>query len=330
MKRLLMLVTMIVAALTAAWFAAEPWLVNQAKRQMAQRSDMSVGAIAAMPGASRLGLRASDVEWRAGGVAVAAPLLDLWVTPLAPTTLTAALPRQVEWGDDLQHMLLGIDRGRAALRPSLRNGQVRHARIDFAGLTLDGQPLAGQGQILARLADAGDMPGAQSAYDIDLAIAPVAGFGTVPGMTGQTRIWLDRALDADWAASGQGLHPLALRSDGLTLTMGDLTMRMLADLRADADGRISGRMAIYTTDAGAVLDMAVQAGILPPNVRVLARTMLNRIGRMPFATAPAPDEMAFPEPAEAMLRLPLQAREGRLFLGPIEVGPAPMLAMPQP
>lgn len=325
MKWLLMLV----AVIAAGWFAAEPWLVTQAERRIAARPDLSAGRLARMPDLGRLGLRAGDVEWRGGGVTASVPALDLWIAPTAPTTLNAVLPQQMQLRDDRRQMVLGVDEGQAALRPSL-GGQVRMARVGFAGLTLDDRPVAGAGRVTAQLADADDRPGAVSAYDLDLAMAPIAGFDTMPGLAGQARVWLDRRLGADWAASGQAPRPTGLRTQGLTITTNDLRARVMADIATDADGRASGRLAIYTTDAGAVMDMAIAAGLLPPNVRVLARTMLNRIGTMPFATEPAPEEMAFPDPADGELRLPVQARDGRLFLGAIEIGSAPVLALPQP
>lgn len=328
MKRLLMVVAVIAAVLAAGWVAVEPWLISQARQQIAARPDLSFGALTAMPGTARLGLQAGDVDWQGRGMTVTAPAVDLWVAPTAPTTLNLRLPQPLLLRDEARQMVLAVDRGQAALRPSVMGGQAQMARFGFAGLTLDDRPAAGAGQVTARLADTGGVPGAASAYDVDLALAPIAGFNTLPGVQGQARVWLDRVLDPSWVASGQIPRPTGLRTDGLTITTNDLNARVVADLVTDADGRASGRLAIYTTDAGAVMDMAIDAGLLPQNVRILARTMLNRIGSMPFATAPAEGAMAFPDPAQGELRLPIQARDGRLFLGAIEIGSAPMLAMP--
>lgn len=328
MKRLLVMLAVISAAITAGWIAVEPWLVTQAERRIAARGDVTTGSVARMPGTARLGLRAGDVEWHGGGLRALFPALDMWVQPGAPTTLMLAAPQQVELHDDRRQMVLAVDQGQAALRPSITNQQVQMARVRFSGMELDGRPFAGAGQGTAVLTDIGDVVGALSAYDVDLAVAPIAGFDTVPGISGQARVWLDRALNADWAASRQAPRPVGLRTEGVTITTNDLTARLVADMGTDADGRASGRLAIYTTDAGAVMDMAIAAGLLPQNVRILARTMMNRIGTMPFASEPESGQMAFPAPADGELRLPVQARDGRLFLGAIEIGAAPRLAAP--
>ncbi len=323
-----MVVAVFVAAIAAGWFWVEPWLVTQAERRIAARTDLSAGALAPMPGVGRLGLRATDVEWHGRGITAVMPAMDLWVAPTTPTTLNAVLPQQMQLRSDRGNLVLGVDQGQAALRPSIFGGQVQMARVSFAGLTLDGRAFAGSGRVTAQAADAADMPGAASAYDVDLNVDPIAGFDTLPGVAGQARVWLDRALDADWAASGQMPRPIGLQTQGLTITTNDMHARVVADMGTDAQGRASGRMAIYTSDMGAVMERAIAAGLLPQNVRILARTMLNRIGSMPFASPPAPGEMTFPDPAEGELRLPVQARDGRLFLGAIEIGSAPMLAAP--
>lgn len=330
MKWLLILVVLILGAVTAGWFAAEPWLVTQAQRQIAARGDISVGAMAEMPGAGLLGMTATDARWQARGVTAVVPALDLWVTPTAPTTLQISAPQPVVLRDEGQQAVLVVDQGQGALRASVLGGQAQMARLTFAALTLNGQPLAGAGQMTARLADTAGVTGAASAYDVDLSLTPIAGAGLAPGMAGRARIWLDRTLDPQWLASGQVPQPTGLRTEGLEVTTHDLQARIVADVVADADGRASGRLAIYTTDAAAVMDLAIEAGLLPPNVRILARTMLNRIGSMPFATAPTADDMAFPDPADGELRLPLQARSGRLYLGAIEIGSAPLLVLAQP
>ncbi|MBK4215297.1 DUF2125 domain-containing protein [Paracoccus caeni] len=322
MKRRALL--MIPVLLVGGWLLAEPLLVRQARVQIAEIAELSVTGIKAQPGTDRLGLYLEGIAWDDGLRFLDMPALDLWVTPLTPTTIRATLPDTVTYGDRMGATNLAATEGRASLRLWPFGGEVSFAAVDVGSLSLDGQPLTGKGNVSARLANIGDGPGqAVSSYDLDLAVSQPGDAG--PLLQGKAQVWLDGKLDA--AAASQAVPPrvLGVSTEGMEIGGAGFAGRIAGRVTADAEGLAEGQVAIYSRDAAPLIDAAIDAGILSQNIRVLANTMLNRIGHMDFASGA---DTGFPAAAEGELRLPVEFRDGRMFLGTIEVGPAFRLADP--
>ncbi|WP_196053504.1 DUF2125 domain-containing protein [Paracoccus lichenicola] len=299
---------MIALALAGLWFAAEPLLVAQARRHV------QADGIAPQPGWGRLGLALTGVTLPTQAGRLELPRLDLWVTPLSPTTLRAGLPETAFWDAPAGRRQVGMEDAAAAVTLSPLGSVVR-ANASFAALALDGAPLSGRGDVTARAVADDRIPGHAFQMRIHL---PDLRLPQARSATGGLRLWLDRA-------PGIGTETpavLGVMTEGFEIDTGRFTVRLVGQLSKGADGLAQGRVALYGSDAAAMLDRAIEEGLVPPKVRLLARGMLNRVGQMDFAGGGA-DWPSMPPAAQGQVRIPLEMREGRMFLGTVEIGSAP-------
>lgn len=308
------LAVMIVLALGGLWLAAEPLLVAQARRHV------QAGAIGPQPGLARLGLSLADaaIPTRAGLLTL--PTLDLWATPLAPATLRADLPGTAFLEGSAGRRQVGMEEARAVLA-FFPLGAVRRADLSFAALSLEGAPLAGQGAVTAQAVADDRMAGHPFQVRIDL---PDLQLPQVSSAAGEVRLWLDHRPGV---ATQTPPAVLGLATEGFEIGTGGFAVRLVGRLGRDADGLAQGRLALYSSDAAALLETAIEAGLMPPTVRLLAQAMLGQIARMEFADGGGDWPPMPPAPAD-QIRIPLEMRDGRTFLGAIDIGPAP--AWPAP
>lgn len=94
---------------------------------------------------------------------------------------------------------------------------------------------------------------------------------------------------------------------------GELTFRAAGRLSVDATGIPTGDIAVRAENWREMVGMAVNAGVLPEQVRGTLETTLALIANL----------SGRPEDIEA----PLSFRNGRMFFGPFPLGPAPRLAL---
>lgn len=339
MRAFLVLLLLIAAAVAALWLGGESWLASEAGRQAAARRDLALAEARPLRKLGRIGVELVEPAYTSGDVSLALPGLELWVAPADPAAIRVALPDRAllrQAGRDHRVDLRG---GAGALRVSpLHGGAIRQAGIQAAMLTLDGAPLAEAVSVDMQMAGLGhEAPrGARAAYDATLTLAGMRpgglaamGAPTLPlpgdlSVTGALRVWLDGILDlAVVRGAAAPPAPVALRADGVEVTLGGATARLAGMIRRDAAGRAEGRLAIYTGDGDALLRAAGEAGMLPAEGAMLASALLAGIGRMPFPPESEADGMTLPEAAGQELRLPLVMRGGRLLLGDIDLGAAP-------
>lgn len=308
------LLLMIALAIAGLWFAAEPLLVAQARRHVqADRID-------AQPGWGRLGLALSGVRVPTQAGAVELPALDLWVTPLAPKTLRADLPESAVLDSPAGRRQIGMEDAVADMTLS-PFGAINRASASFAALALDGEPLSERGTMIARAVADDRLPGHPFQVQIEL---PELRLPQVASATGGLRLWLDRA-----PGIGMQTPPavLGVMTEGLEIDTGGFAVRLVGQLSKGGDGLVQGRVALYSSDAAAMLDTAIGAGLIPPNVRLLAQAMLNRIAQMDFASGGG-EWPPMPPAPQGQVRIPLDMREGRMYLGTIEIGAAPAWPVP--
>lgn len=305
---------MIVLAVGGLWFAAEPLLVAQARRHV------QADSIASQPGWGRLGLALSGAVLQTQAGPLGLPRLDLWVTPLTPTTLRADLPETAVLDAPTGRRQIGMEDADATVTLS-PFGAARRASASFAALALDGAPLSGRGTVTARAVADDRIGGHPFQVQIDL---PDLRLPQARSATGGLRLWLDRAPGL---ATQTPPAVLGVMAEGLKIDTGGFTVRLVGQLSKDAEGLAQGRVALYGSDAAAMLDRAIEAGSIPPKVRLLARAMLNRVGQMDFADNGA-DWPPMPPAPTGQVRIPLEIRGGRMFLGTIEIGSAPPWPVP--
>ncbi|MCZ0962591.1 DUF2125 domain-containing protein [Paracoccus benzoatiresistens] len=304
--RLLLLATL---ALAGIWSVAEPLLLSQV------RPRVQADRVGPQPAWGRLGLALSGVTLPMQAGQLNLPALDLWVTPTAPLTVRADLPAAAFLDGPAGRRQVGMEDAAAAVTLSPL-GRVRQADASFAALSLDGGPLSGRGSVTA-LAVADDRI-AGHPYQVQIAF-PDLRLPQVSSAQGGLRLWLDRQPGVATEAPPAVLGVL---TEGLEIGTGASSLRVVGMLGKGSDGRAQGRVALYTSDAAAMLDAAIEAGLMSSNARLLARAMLNRIGGMEFAEGGA-GQPAMPPAPEGQLRIPVEMRDGRMYLGTLEIGPAP-------
>lgn len=208
------LLLMMALALAGLWFAAEPLLVAQARRQV------QADSIAPQPGWARLGLALSGATLPTQAGVVELPRLDLWVTPLAPTTLRADLPEGAVLDAPAGRRQVGMEDAVAAVTLS-PFGAVRRASASFAALALDGAPLSGQGAVTARAVSDGRMPGHPFQVQVDL---PDLRLPQAVSAAGGLRLWLDRAPGL---ATETPPAVLGIMTEGLEIDTGGFAVRLV-------------------------------------------------------------------------------------------------------
>lgn len=365
MRYLLIFVVLIAVFLGAVWLGGESWLARRATTAIEQRDDVSAGMVTPLRQASRIGIRAEQVDYAGDtngrDIALSLPWAELWVPPTALTDATLTLPDAARLSVDGREAALRLTGGQGMLRLSpLNNMALTRARMTADSVAIDDQPALEGLRVAADLVSLGhDAPrGARAAYNLSLQLesldpAALVELGlpapALPGAIsadGDLHLWL---TDAPGMKGLRGAGPQAqlvgFRSAGIDLGIGDLTARVIGQVAADAQGRAEGRMAIYTADAQELLAAAEQAGMIPRPAVSLGGAMLTALSRMPMTpeedgdaakpvrmvgSQPVATGFVFPDPAEGELRIPIFLRDGRVFLGAIPVGPAPKLLRGQP
>ncbi|MHA3976171.1 DUF2125 domain-containing protein [Halovulum sp. GXIMD14794] len=122
------------------------------------------------------------------------------------------------------------------------------------------------------------------------------------------RMTLDAPLDRH-AAEGAPPSVMAIEIDEASLGWGDLRLAADGRLEADANGYAEGRVAFRAGNWREQLRRARNSGLLTPEADAWANRLLS----------------ATQQSGEEDLNLTLAYRKGRMWMGPIPVGPAPRL-----
>ena len=343
MRTLLLIVILLGGGLATAWVGGETWLSRAVAQRIADDPQIAAGGVKPLRELRRVGLSLTDVAVETPQGPVQLPALDLWAAPTAPTQFYAALPARMTLP------LAGVPREVAAdnavltLRVVPTSGMaIGRAAVDSGPVALDGAPLANTVQIDARLTPmgAGAPPGAAAAYDVAVALSGLtpAALPDLPATAtaaltalgrlsadGTTRLFLTGPLVA---GGRQGAPDPALRglaSNGVSLGLGDLSLRLAGHLSIRDDGRPEGAVFVDTADAPRFLRLAADLGIIPRPAVPLA---IAALATAAAAEVPLPLGVTPPPPlAKGALRLPLVFRNGRMTLGPVPLGDAPVLSV---
>lgn len=339
MVRLVVWVVVIVAALAGLWLGAESWAAQRAAQAIAQSPRIEAAGVTPLRRPQAFGLRLAAPSYGDGRLRLDLPWAELSLAPSAPRTARLSLPSEGRLRlAGAEHALALRDPEAWLTLAPLRSMAIEAGQLSARDVQLDGQPVAARLEIGARLHRLGhDAPRpAVAAYDMPLRIegaSPEAlallapHLATLPGdltVLGQVRVWLDAAPRL--AADAQVPRPVGFETAGLELISGEVAVRLVGRIVPDAQGRAEGRLALYTRDAGPIIQQLVALGIIPPGAALLARAGLGQIGRADFpegdAASPGP---AIPAAAEGELRLPLSFSDGQVMLGAVPLGPAPRL-----
>lgn len=324
LRRLIVLSAVLLALATAGWFAGAAAL-RQGVRAALASPDSTLAAAAVdvtgYPTAMRLVLTRPTLRDPQGLWLWTGPRADLAVSAQAPTTLRATLPPE-------QALMIGgvahairAETAEAVLslapRPDLR---LRRVELTAKGLTVEG--LVGARAVSGTLTQDGAQPVLTLVLDgSDLAPPPslrtalppeVTLPDTIAALAGQARLTLDRPLDRA-AAEGAPVRLMALDLDDLRLDWGAVALRGTGAVKADAQGRAEGRIALRVTGWQVLMPVLAATGAVKPEVVPTVENALTRLQIIP------------PDGSAPYLELPLIFRAGRASLGPLPLGAAPEL-----
>ncbi|MFN3273100.1 MAG: DUF2125 domain-containing protein [Paracoccus sp. (in: a-proteobacteria)] len=329
----------VVAILGAGlWLGGETVAADRLRQHIAQSPALDAASVTPLRSPEGMGLRLEAPAVGDARAGLALPWARLLLSPTSPTTLQLDLPPEGRLTLDgrVHDLTAGAAQALLSVAP-LRGMVVDALHIEARDLRIDGMALARQIDLdlaMQRLGHDAPRP-ARASYDADIAIDGMAQAGLsqlglqageLPGdlsAQGVVRLWLDGPL-----RPGQARPPQLVggQTDGLTLASGDLSARIVARLAADEAGFAQGRVALYTRDAGAIVDHMAELGLIPDGARLLLRAGLSQLGRAGFAQGDAPQPGPdFPEATGDELRLPLLFQDGQMFLGTVPLGPAPRL-----
>ncbi|WP_134724374.1 DUF2125 domain-containing protein [Paracoccus luteus] len=339
MRILLLIVILLVCVLAAAWIGGESWLARKAAQRIEADPRIDAAAVAPLRELRRVGLAFTDVAVQTPQGTASLPALDLWAAPTSPTQFHASLPAQMTLPVAGAPRQVTAQDAVLTLRVVPTSGMaVGLAALESGTVTLDGAPLAQGVQVAARMTPMGAAApaGAAAAYDVGGTLAGLA-LGVLPtpaaaaladmgplSAEGTARLFLTGPLVAGAVRQGAGPTLRGLSSDGVSLRLGDLSLRLGGHLAIAADGRPEGAVFLYTADAPALLGLAADLGLIPGPAVALANAALATAAAAEVAL---PAGVTPPAPAAAgEMRLPLVFRDGKMFLGPLPLGRAPVLS----
>ena len=332
MKTLAILLLLIGGAVAAAWLGGETWLARKAQAMIAEDPRVEASQVTPLREIDRIGLGLTEVEIATPGGDALLPEVELWAAPTSPTQFHAALPPVMTL--PVMGRPLAVTAADAVLTLRVSPGSdMAISRVAAASgpVAIEGHPLLGALDAQAQLVAMGAAAprDARAAYDLGGSLRDLTGLGLLPrppalgdraiSVEGAARVFLTAPFRQ--AADAPQPRLVGISSEGVTLTLGDQSLRLAGTVRPGADGRTEGAAFVYTTDARAWLQLAADLNAIPAVTVALADTVLQQAAETPVdlpAGVPAPAE-----PAEGELRVPLIFRDGKTFLGPLSLGEAP-------
>lgn len=339
MRWFLRILLLIVIVVPAAWMAAEALLARKVGQIIADDPRIAVQSVAAKREWWRFGLDLTGVRIDTDQGPAGFPKLQVWAAASRMNEFHLTLPPQMTLPIAGRTREVTAHEIALSLRISPFSGMAMTRAVATSGpVSIDGQQILDA--LLAQMQMVGLGPDAPRDARVAYAVAlHAAGMNPTPvdprmaalptpiGLDGRARLWMTRPINSG-AASGMAAQVDGASSDGITITLGDLTARLMGRVEADAQGFASGTLDIYTADARGFLDVAAQAGTIPTGSVMLADTLITGLGTEPAMDAAQQDDTgtAGAPPARAgELRLPIILRDGRATLRGIPLGPAPRL-----
>lgn len=347
MKMLLRMVAMVVVLALLAWAGAEFMLVRQARKAAAE-GRIGLGGAEMLIDPARIGGRFAAVTLPlAGDRVLALSGLDLWVPALAWNIPHASLPAEARLTGPGGEQVLAFGDGRVQAQFSpLRDMSMVAADLLAQQARLNGQPLAGQVEIHARLTNYGAVVPAevQAAYRIDGDIsglnlpllARLLQFGEPSGerpgaadLQGPVTLWLSEVIGPRSADRPQ---LVGATFDGLRIDLDGAGLQIWGQLARDGSGMLNGELALDFLALRDFVAGLAHAGYLPPDYAQMVASALETIAHdaekdaEPVLVAPvsSPNLIALrqnsghphiPARPEGVARVPLRFEGGDIFLG---------------
>lgn len=140
--------------------------------------------------------------------------------------------------------------------------------------------------------------------------------GVLPAIMERAEVRATATFDAPWDMDAiEVARPqfTALQIDDVSMRWGDMLFRATGDLQVTAGGVPEGDLAVRAENWRAMVDLASNAGVVPDRLRGTAEAMLEVLAGL--------------SGSEENIDATLSFSNGRVFLGPLPIGPAPSLRL---
>ncbi|MDO5646569.1 DUF2125 domain-containing protein [Paracoccus sp. (in: a-proteobacteria)] len=305
--------------LAGAWLWAESRAAGALRDLAADHAGLSLSDAQPLRNPARLGVRVTDAAMVDRGQGIGADWAELWLSPASPLTARLQLSDNawVYTGSEVLNLRLRDAHGALSLSP-LNRMALSHLAVHSGPVTVNDAPfLASLDATLDLTSLRHDAPRlAGAAYLATVQVGQVQPLGQIEPISadGTLRLWLDRAIHP-----GDNDAPIlhGVQTDGVTVSLGDMTARILGRVERQPDNMAQGQIAAYSSDSAALIDYLAQIGVLPDQARLLARVAVTRFSDAPDMGA------VLPEPQGDETRLVITMRNGQVLLGNVPIGPAP-------
>ena len=332
MRRLLVLVLVVATAWAGYWVVGstasqkgtEKWLEDRrTDGWLVEYADLSV---AGFP--NRFDTNLTDIELTDPdtGLSWKAPFFQIFALSYQPNHLIANWPETQTLATPFQRVDITSSKMQASLKvkPST-NLELDNATVVIEGLQMVSNAGWSAGADTANLAIR-ETVGKEMHYDLALAADKVipgealrnlidAG-GTLPDLIEGLRVDLEIGVTEPFDIRViEDARPdlTSLKVNEIRGAWGQLELRAKGDLTIDAQGLPSGELALNARNWRQMLQLAVQAGALSSQAAQGAELGLGLLARL--------------SGNEDSLDVPLSFSGGRSFLGPVPIGPAPVLKL---
>ena len=258
------------------------------------------------------------------GVAWSAPFLQLLRLSYQPNHVIAVWPGTQTIASPHQRWTLGTENARASLVFVSRSDyELDRLTAVFDGVAVDSTAGWSAEIEQARLAarrSAVVPEGVDIAFELTdlrpegVLLAKLAEAGLVPGAIGKLEADARLAFDAPWnrqAVEARRPAVTGLELNLLKMTWGRLELWMAGDLAVDAAGRASGEITVKARNWREMLRIGEEAGWIPESMAQAIESGLDLLARL--------------SGSPRTLDAPLAFRDGEMFLGPVMLGEAPRL-----
>ena len=332
MGRLIVIVLVLAGLWMGYWAVGSTMLERQLSSWIdARRAEgwaADVGAVEVKGFPNRFDTILTDVQFAdpATGVAWQAPFLQLLALAYRPTEVIVVLPETHRLSTPLQTIDFTSERtrgsvilGAATTLPLERSTFVADALALSSSLGWDAELTQARfatevvpvRQNAHRLG--AELTGLALPRALDRALDPA---GILPGRVSRLRLDAELGFTAPWDRRAiEVARPQITDIDlaDLSMVWGEVTFQAAGKLTVDAGGIPEGQIDIRAVEWQRLLDMAIAAGVLPPELRGTFERGLGFFA----ALSGRPDT----------LDAPLTFRDDRMSLGPIPIGPAPRIVI---